>query len=273
MIVNKQKDEKLRGVVGVAQSQSMFDLQRFFPSEHLKHFIEHYWLISWSLPEGVEHRQQVISHPCVHLTFLTDNSTITGIVSKRFEHTLSGQGNLVGVRFTPAGFFAFAQAAGLKMADITDNVFNIERFFDVDAKAFETEILALDKAADKTQMIETRLFSQMPELDENVIRVNDMLQQIEADKNLLKVADMCQKFGLEERQLQRLFGKYIGISAKWIVNRYRIHEALEQVEMADDINWSDMALRLGYYDQSHFIKDFKSLIGQSPNEYMQALAK
>lgn len=271
MMVNRQKDEKLRGVVGVAQSQAMFELKRFFPSDDLKHFIEHYWLISWDLPDGVVHRQQVISHPCVHLTFLKDASTITGIVTQQFEHSLSGQGNLVGVRFTPAGFFAFAQMAGLKMSEITGQVFEVERFFNVDVEKFESEILALDGLEEKTQKLEQILLGHAPELDANVPMVNDMVRQIEADNSLLKVADICQKFNLNERQLQRMFSKYIGISAKWILTRYRIHEALEQIEIADEMNWSDFAVKLGYYDQAHFIKDFKNLIGSAPDGYLKSL--
>ena len=249
----------------------MFELKRFFPSDDLKHFIEHYWLIGWGLPDGVMHRQRVISHPCVHLTFLKNASSITGVVTQQFEHSLSGQGNLVGVRFTPAGFFAFAQMAGLKMAEITGHVFEVERFFNVDVEKFESEILALEGLVEKTQKLEQILFDDVPELDANVLRVNDMVRQIEADKSLFKVADICQKFDLDERQLQRMFSKYIGISAKWILNRYRIHEALEQIETADEIKWSDFAVKLGYYDQAHFIKDFKNLIGIAPDGYLKSL--
>lgn len=270
-MVNRQKDEKLRGVVGVEQSQAMFDLKRFFPSDDLKHFIEHYCLISWDLPDGVIHRQQVISHPCVHLTFLKNASAITGIVTEQFEHSLSGQGNLVGVRFTPAGFYAFGQVAGLKMSEITGQVFEVKRFFNVDAEKFESEILALNGLEEKTHKLEQILFGHVPELDANVQKVNNMVRQIEADKSLLKVSDICQKFDIEERQLQRLFHKYIGISAKWILNRYRIHEALELVETSENINWSDLAVKLGYYDQAHFIKYFKGLLGQTPHDYLNNL--
>ena len=273
MIVNRQKDQKLRGVVRMSDAQQRFSLERFFPSDHLKDFIEHYWLIGWDLPDGMQHTQYVAAHPATNMTFLPTGSTVTGIVTKQFEHTLKGAGNLVGVRFTPAGFYAFAQQAGLKMTEITDHIFDIERFFKVDVKRLENEVLALEQAADKTQMLELELFHQPPELDANVSRVNDMVRQIEADKSLLKVADICQKFKLEERQLQRLFNKYIGVNAKWIINRYRIHEALEQIETNDQIKWSDMALKLGYYDQAHFIKDFKNLIGQSPHDYFRSLAK
>lgn len=269
--MNKQKTEKLRGVVRMKQAQESFSLNRYFPSERLQHFIEHYWLISWQLPDGVEHKQHVISHPAVNLTFIQNNSTITGIVTKRFEHILRGSGNLIGVRFTPAGFYSFANAKNTKMIDITDSIFKIEQFFNLNTHQFERDILAFEKPAQKTQMLENQLFASIPKLDKNVSTINQMIKQIEANKSILKVSDICQKFDLEERQLQRLFNKYIGVSAKWIINRYRIHEALDTIETNQTINWSNLALSLGYYDQAHFINDFKNLVGQSPNEYLRTL--
>lgn len=136
---------------------------------------------------------------------------------------------------------------------------------------FEQDIMELGRPQQKTQKLESELYTNLPEFDENVPLINHIVAQIEADKSLLKVSDICKKFDIEERQLQRLFNKYIGISAKWIINRYRIHEALEQIETTDEIRWSDLAVKLGYYDQAHFIRDFKSLIGTAPDSYFKRL--
>ena len=61
---------------------------------------------------------------------------------------------------------------------------------------------------------------------------------------------------------------------KWVINRYRIHEALTNIEnniiVAEQFSWADLALQLGYYDQAHFIHDFHQLIGQSPNGYQRS---
>ena len=49
--------------------------------------------------------------------------------------------------------------------------------------------------------------------------------------------------------------------------RYRLHEAAERVAKGEEPDWSRLALELGYFDQAHFIKDFKSIIGKTPLEY------
>jgi AraC-like DNA-binding protein len=61
------------------------------------------------------------------------------------------------------------------------------------------------------------------------------------------------------------------VTPKWVICRFRLHEALAQLEKSgndkDRIDWVSFALDLGYFDQSHFIKDFTGMVGCSPQEY------
>ena len=69
-----------------------------------------------------------------------------------------------------------------------------------------------------------------------------------------------------------MFNQYVGVGPKWVINRYRMHEALERMEQDDALEWTRLALELGYFDQAHFIRDFKALIGRSPREFALAEA-
>ena len=69
------------------------------------------------------------------------------------------------------------------------------------------------------------------------------------------------------RALQRLFGDYVGVSPKWVIKRYRLHEAVEQLAGGRPPEWSALAQNLGYFDQAHFIRDFKRLVGRTPADY------
>lgn len=267
--MNRLKTTKLKGVVDANKSKAKFTVTHYFPHDKLKHIIEHYWLISWNLLPDESHTQRVIPHPCIHLSFLKNDSKVTGIITNDFEHTLQGKGNLVGVKFTPAGFYLFAQNAKIKLTELTDNIFNIEQFFKIDVKQFETKILGLNKHSDKIKMIEDEVFADIPEIDSNIIKLNHIVKQIEVNKQINKIGDISKLFNIHERQIQRMFNKYIGVNAKWIINRYRIHEAMDRIENENDknLNWSRLAVKLGYYDQAHFINDFKRLIGQTPLNY------
>nr|WP_274622340.1 helix-turn-helix transcriptional regulator [Myxococcus fulvus] len=77
---------------------------------------------------------------------------------------------------------------------------------------------------------------------------------------------------LEPRNLQRRFSEAVGVSPKWVLKRYRLHEAAEQLARVQVPDMASLALQLGYFDQSHFIRDFKSLVGCSPGQYAERAA-
>jgi AraC-like DNA-binding protein len=64
-----------------------------------------------------------------------------------------------------------------------------------------------------------------------------------------------------------LFSAYVGIGPKWVLQRYRLHEAVEQAQGQGTVDWARLALELGYYDQAHFVRDLRSLVGRTPAQY------
>ena len=69
--------------------------------------------------------------------------------------------------------------------------------------------------------------------------------------------------------MQRLFQQYVGIGPKWVISRYRLHEAVEQLAADRSVDWTRLALDLGYFDQAHFIRDFKRLVGRTPADFVR----
>ena len=89
------------------------------------------------------------------------------------------------------------------------------------------------------------------------------------DPAITRVEHLCAHAGYSKRTLQRLFREYVGVTPKWVLDRIRLHEAAER--MADGgADWASMALDLGYFDQAHFIKAFKAVVGRSPADYAGA---
>ena len=68
------------------------------------------------------------------------------------------------------------------------------------------------------------------------------------------------------RELQRWFNDAVGITPKWMIQRYRIHAALLELERGSQ-PLTHLAQSLGYADQAHFARDFKALTGFSPSRY------
>jgi AraC-like DNA-binding protein len=71
------------------------------------------------------------------------------------------------------------------------------------------------------------------------------------------------------RSLQQLFSEYVGVSPKWVIRRFRLHEAADRLANGEALDLAALALSLGYFDQSHFSSDFRKLVGQSPARYRE----
>ena len=81
------------------------------------------------------------------------------------------------------------------------------------------------------------------------------------------VAEIAARHHVSTRTLQRLFRRYVGVGPKWVLQRYRLHDAIEQLAGRHDTDWTRFALELGYFDHAHFIADFRAVVGRSPSQY------
>ncbi len=88
---------------------------------------------------------------------------------------------------------------------------------------------------------------------------------------MTQVGQLEDRYGLSARSLQRLFLHYLGVGPKWVILRYRIHDAVTDLDAGYAGPLADLAASLGWYDQAHFIRDFTALVGQTPGDYRRGL--
>ena len=267
------KTDQPVGIVNSAYFHQHFSLQRFYPSSPLEAIVDHYWIVKWQLPDGEGYTQSVIPHPNTHLTFIENASHIQGICQTKYSHTMTGKGQVLGIKFKPAGFYPFAYKAGVAMSALVNQVEDIAKFFPTCSALKQIETTFLHSTIDEERLREleyvmfTDVLSGQLSVNDKVNLVNQMVHRIETNKSIMSVNDLCALYQLDNRGLQRLFSQYVGVSAKWIINRFRIHDALTQVETNKQVDWTKLAVDLGYYDQAHFIKDFKALMGVTPKQH------
>jgi AraC-like DNA-binding protein len=116
-------------------------------------------------------------------------------------------------------------------------------------------------------IIEDFLRKRLRAPDAQAVRATEIVYAVAADRGVLRVEDLVARYQLNKRTLQRLFSKYIGVTPKWVIQRYRLHEAAERLASGDSVSQSALAADLGYSDQAHFVRDFKALVGTSPAAY------
>ncbi|TBL76036.1 helix-turn-helix domain-containing protein [Paenibacillus thalictri] len=252
------------GVLNLHMGEKNFRLSRYAPSEEVGAFIKHYWIVSWDLTHQAPYLQDVVPNPCVNLVVEPNKTFIYGAAKSKFSYFLQGKGLVFGVKFKPGGFYPFIKRP---VSALTGNPLDVKSVFGVEAAALEQAILSLDEDTAMAHVMDELIRGKLPEPDPNIPLINEIIDGIQEDRDILKVDDVSERFHMNKRKLQRLFDQYVGLSPKWVIKLYRLQNAAEAVDTGPEPDWAKFSADLGYYDQSHFIKDFKAIVGATPEAY------
>ena len=250
-----------RGIVDAAELLARVKFRRREPAEPLRPYLEHYWLIDWDLTQP--YASHVVPHPSVNIVFqrFTDQepfAEVAGVGIGLFTQKLEGRGRVCGIQFRPGGFRPF-------FPDRPVSHWTGER-----VRLPETDtapVLTPDDEDARVAALDAFLLALDPHPDPQADLAMTLADRIRTDRTIRRVTDFARAEGMSVRLLQRLFAGYVGVGPKWVILRYRIHEALERAETDRDIDWAALAADLGYADQAHLVRDFTATVGVPPTAY------
>lgn len=172
----------------------------------------------------------------------------------------------MGVKFKPAGFYAFLKKPlhTLAQREMPGNALLGLPFVNISVPGPHAPAL---------QTIESLLLGLLPEKNEKITLVQQIVAAAAADRSILSTEQLATAFHLSIRTLERLFSKYAGANPKWMIKIFRFHETVERIAANNPCNMAALAADLGYFDQAHFIKDFRTITGKTPGEYAIECAK
>lgn len=244
-------------------------IHRYSASGELADLVERYWIPVWSLVEPST--QSTLQHPVCLVVISNTYARFYGVTRGRSSVTLEGDGWAVGTMFTPA---AGRLVLGRSVADVTDSFIDLAEVDGLHDAALVAEIHEAmdadphDPAAHASAVasVERRLATYLP-VDEPGLLINEVVAWLRDHPEVTRVDELAAHVGLSERSLQRLVEQRVGMSPKWLIQRRRLHDAVEALK-AGDSSLADMSARLGYADQAHFTHDFRTVTGMTPGEYL-----
>ncbi|GAA4490429.1 helix-turn-helix domain-containing protein [Gluconacetobacter tumulicola] len=222
--------------------------------------IEHFWWVQWSTEQGQS--SEVLSYPSVHIVFEKQHAEIVGIVRKKFTRRLEGDGEVFGIKFRPA---MFRQCDSTSACKLTDRTLPLD--LAVWDRALISQLLHAPSIQEKARLAEMVLRLVARPVDRRALQIRDLVEDVRTNPDMRSVADLVLKSGWTERALQRLFRDYLGVSPKWVLRRFRLQEASECLAKGAG-TIASIAAELGYFDQAHFTRDFKSVVGLSPRCFL-----
>ena len=262
-----------RGILHPGRFTQAVRLTRFPPTAALAGLIDRFWVVEWDLPAGEPHRQEVLAHPCANLSLgWREGTWLAGVTTRVVERELSGSGWNVAAMTTPGGLGAFltGPAAALTdryvpMADHLAVPGDLRQRCDDDGGARPVA----DRVAILAKALEHAVVTERVEVAREVAQIAG---HAERDRDLRTAKDLAAVAGYGIRTLQRIFADYVGVPPAWVLRRYRLIDAAEAVRDGQKVDWADLAGDLGYADQSHLVRDFRSALGVTPAAYARAQA-
>jgi AraC-like DNA-binding protein len=256
-----------RGVLAHAPGAAPPDVLRWAPPAGLHACVAYAWRVAWDLSGQPAHTQETAPHPNAYLVLDEGKLQVSGVSRKRFVRVLADKGWAFGVKFRPGGMRVFVQRT---MAELTDKVFPVEEIFGVDAAALREEMLRTEAPEALANIAFRFLEGRVGTVDARVEQANALVDLILATPAITSVEHLARRSGENVRGLQRLFREFVGVTPKWVIRRYRLHELLARLQSGEELQWAALAQELGYFDQAHLIRDFKALVGRTPEEYRRA---
>jgi AraC-like DNA-binding protein len=261
--------DRPRGILRWPPPEGQFRHVRQSPPPDLAPWIESYWMVEWRLKRA--RLQETLPHPNFYLVFENRKSVVGAINTSKFSRVLEGWSGVFGVKFKPGGIRPFLPAPA---ASFLNQIIPAARIFGKDVIALDETLIAESWKEDR--MIEaTNAFfrARLPRPHPAVELTDRIVRRIRQEGEIKTVADLAKRTGIEKRKLQRIFHDYVGVSPKWVIRRFRLHELVEVLNSGKQPDWCQLALDLGYFDQAHLINDFKAIVGAPPAQYRRSYVR
>jgi AraC-like DNA-binding protein len=176
--------------------------------------------------------------------------------------------HLVSVRLHPLGA---RRVLGLPMADVGNSVVDLHALVGRAAAELREQLLAAGTPGARFALLERFVRRQLESSGTPCHGVARWAAGcIEATHGRVTVAALCRDARVSRKHLNALFADHLGLSPKAYARVHRFAWVLGRIRCVADVDWSDLAYRAGYADQSHLVRDFQRHAASSPTAFLRA---
>lgn len=259
----------------------MINYQTFKPNTDLESLISCYWTLEVPADNNSQ-KQRIVPDGCIEMAFilgddikrytsedkfiLQPRSMVLGQTIEPFYIEPTGYVNTFAIRFYPYGFANFV---AIPIKDLANKETPIELLFRKKiAKELEIKIIKATDTKERIEIIETFLLDMLNEKTtvDNIVKIT--IDTLLATNGSASINTILKDNLSKRRQLERNFKKQIGISPKQLGKMIRLQTALKMLLNKKTENLTNIAYESEYFDQAHFIKDFKEFTGINPKDFL-----
>lgn len=258
------------------------DYQTFQPHSDLAPLVKCYWTLEVPADPNAQ-RQRIVPDGCIEMAFilgddirryisgdefiLQPRAMVLGQTMEPFYIQPTGYVNTFAVRFYPYGFANFVTTP---IKDLANKETSLEILFGKGpANELEQKMIDARSTEERINIVETFLLNKLSDkatIDSIIKTTIDAMLSTGGD---IPISAILKDDPSKRRQLERKFIKQIGISPKQLGKVIRLQAALKLLLGQQVESLTKLAYESEYYDQAHFIKDFREFTGTTPGEFLK----
>jgi AraC-like DNA-binding protein len=190
---------------------------------------------------------------------------LCGPHSSFFVIDTAQQASVIGVHFKPGGAFPFLKMPAIELHNLH---VSLEDLWGQDAELLRERLLEAQTPERKIHVLEQCLLEQAFKPLEHHCAVDCALGLFRNIHTAPAISDLADHIGISSRRFIQLFSNEVGLTPKLFARVRRFQQVLQQICIGTDLSWADVAADCGYFDQAHFIHDFKEFSGINPTAYL-----
>jgi AraC-like DNA-binding protein len=257
---------------------------RYKPGPPLDRFVEVIWVMQ--APAAPHSKERLLPDGSVELVFdlgssgrfpiftndalshreLFRDSVVCGPHSQPFGIDTSTGTNVAGVHFKPGGAYPFLK---LPFGELHNQHVGLDTFWGhATATRVREQLLEAPTPRAKAQILERQFLVIATGQPERHPAVALALNRFHATPEAQKVSAVTDEIGISKRHFIDIFRNEVGLTPKLFCRVRRFQQALRQITSGTRIDWPNVALASGYFDQAHFIHDFRAFSNINPSAYL-----
>ena len=198
---------------------------------------------------------------------LMDNVFFSGLQDRFMNARLILKGNvdMLGICFLPEGFYPFLK---IPVSEFKNQVVGYSDVGFKKAKKISEKLKEASGIEYRLNILENELLTMLDDTRHTPENFLQLFNALKKNDDLFQLSDFCQQNNIGIRILERMFNKYVGVSANTYTTLNRFHASLNQLLQSDYCKFSDVAYNNDYFDQMHFIREFKRYTGNTPKSFI-----
>lgn len=179
---------------------------------------------------------------------------------------LSGRIDMLGVCFLPYGFYPFLS---MPVSEFTNQFLGADEAGFRPARTISDRLKCASDVSSRLDILESELVLLLYESKKTPESFRLIFDALRQSGSPVQISEFCRQNNICVRRLERMYKKYVGVSAMTFLTLSRFQGGLYKLIYNDYSKLSDIAYQSGYFDQMHFIKEFKRFAGSTPNSFVK----